>query len=152
MIKLTAKFKLGTAKQDGMYNVVSTCAYKNTEDKVEQHNQWQEIAEKMEEEGITKKIIDYKKKNWYTLEAKRYYEKNSFDFKLQSIGVFKNIQLIHNAIEILIFKLDTINKLCNDEQIPLDKTATAMLNSFDIKLIGEDYTIGKVIEFILHEE
>ena len=27
-----------------------------------------------------------------------------------------------------------------------------MLNSFDIKLVGEDYTIGKVIEYVLHEE
>ena len=34
-VKLKIKnkaFKLGTSKQDGMYNVVSTCAYKNTED------------------------------------------------------------------------------------------------------------------------
>lgn len=89
---------------------------------------------------------------WYTLSAKRFYKPDSFDFKLESIGVFKNIEIIHNAIEILIFKLDTINQLCNDEQIELDKTATAMLNSFDIKLVGEDYTIGKVIEYILHEE
>ena len=152
IIKLTAKFKLGTCKQDGMYNVVSTCAYKNTEDQVEQHNRWQEIAEKMEEEGMTKKKIDYKKADWYTLNAKRYYKKDSFDFKVQTIGVFENIKIIHNAIEILIFKLDRINKLCNDEQIELDKTATAMLNSFDIKLVGEDYTIGKVIEYVLHEE
>ena len=55
IIKLQARFKLGTSKQDGMYNVASTCAYKNTEDQVEQHNQWQDIAEKMEDEGITKK-------------------------------------------------------------------------------------------------
>ena len=27
-----------------------------------------------------------------------------------------------------------------------------MNNSLDIKLVGEDYTIGKVIEYILHEE
>ena len=79
-------------------------------------------------------------------------KKDSFDFKVQTIGVFENIKIIHNAIEILIFKLDRINKLCNDEQIELDKTATAMLNSFDIKLVGEDYTIGKVIEYVLHEE
>jgi DNA-directed RNA polymerase II subunit RPB3 len=152
IIKLKAKFKLGTSKQDGMYNVVSTCAYKNTEDKVEQHNQWQNIAEKMEEEGITTKKIDYKKADWYTLDAKRFYKQNSFDFKLESVGVFKNIEIIHNAIETLIFKLDNINQLCNDEQIELDKTATAMSNSFDIKLVGEDYTIGKVLEYILHEE
>ena len=47
-ITLQAKLKIGTAKEDGMYNVVSTCAYKNTEDKVEQHNAWQDIAEELE--------------------------------------------------------------------------------------------------------
>ena len=136
IIRLKARFKLGTSKQDGMYNVVSTCAYKNTEDQVEQQNQWLNIAEKMEDDGISKKKIDYKKADWYTLNAKRFYKPGSFDFKLESVGVFKNIEIIHNAIQILIFKLDNINQLCNDEQIELDKTATAMLNSFAIKLVG----------------
>ena len=80
IIKLKANFKLGTSKEDGMYNVVSTCAYKNTEDQVEQHNQWQNIAEKMEDDGIAKKKIDYKKADWYTLSAKRFYKPDSFDF------------------------------------------------------------------------
>ena len=110
------------------------------------------MLKKWKKKEWLKKKIDYKKADWYTLNAKRYYKKDSFDFKVQTIGVFENIKIIHNAIEILIFKLDRINKLCNDEQIELDKTATAMLNSFDIKLVGEDYTIGKVIEYVLHEE
>ena len=41
---------------------------------------------------------------------------------------------------------------CEDEVIELNREATAMNNSVDIKLVGEDYTIGKVLEYVLHEE
>ena len=34
----------------------------------------------------------------------------------------------------------------------LNKKTTAMANAGDIILQGEDYTIGKVIEYILHQE
>ena len=152
MIKFNAKFKVGTAKQDGMYNVVSTCAYGNTEDKVEQHNQWQAIAEQLESQGLIESQIEYERKNWYTLQAKRFYVKNSFDFKLQTVGVFSNMEIIHKALDILISKLDNIAKNCEDEVIELNREATAMNNSVDIKLVGEDYTIGKVLEYVLHEE
>jgi DNA-directed RNA polymerase subunit L len=152
MIKFSAKFKVGTAKQDGMYNVVSTCAYGNTEDKVEQHNQWQAIAEQLESQGLIESQIEYERKNWYTLQAKRFYVQNSFDFKLQTVGVFSNMEIIHKALDILISKLDSIAKNCEDEVIELNRSATAMNNGVDIKLVDEDYTIGKVLEYVLHEE
>ena len=152
IIKLKAKLKMGTAKKDGMYNVVSTCAYGNTEDKVEQHNQWQLISEQLESQGVSDSKIEYERKNWYTLQAKRFYIRDSFDFKVQSVGVFTNNEIIHKAIDILLNKLDKIIKSCQTESIELNREATAMNNSLDIKLQGEDYTIGKVIEYILHEE
>lgn len=152
IIKLQVNLKTDIAKKDGMYNVVSTCAYGNTEDKVEQHNQWQAIAEQLESQGVTESKIEYERKNWYTLQAKRFYIKDSFDFKLQTIGVFTNNEIIHKAIDILLNKLDNIIKNCETESIELNRESTAMNNSVDIKLVGEDYTIGKVLEYILHEE
>jgi len=152
IIKFEVNLKTDTAKKDGMYNVVSTCAYGNTEDKVEQHNQWQSVAEQLESQGVPETKIDYERKNWYTLQAKRFYIKNSFDFKIQTIGVFTNNEIIHKAISILNNKLDKIIKNCQTESIELNRESTAMNNSVDIKLVGEDYTIGKVIEYILHEE
>ena len=35
-----AKFSIGNAKQDGMYNVVSTCAYGNTVDPIKIKDEW----------------------------------------------------------------------------------------------------------------
>lgn len=151
-IQLIAKLKTGTAKEDGMYNIASTCAYKNTEDKVEQHNQWQSIAEELESNGLSANKIEYQRKNWYTLQAKRYFIKDSFDFKLESIGVYKNIEIIHMACDNIIQRLDVISQKCDSQSLSMNKDSTAMNDSVDIVLKGEDYTIGKVIEYILHEQ
>ena len=151
-IHLTAKLKLGTALEDGMYNIASTCAYKNTEDKVEQHNQWQGIAEELEEKGVSANKIEYQRKNWYTLQAKRYFIKDSFDFKLQSVGVYKNIEILHMACDNIIQRLDKISQKCDSQSLSMNKDSTAMNESVDVVLKGEDYTIGKVIEYILHEQ
>jgi len=151
-IHLSAKLKTGTAKEDGMYNIASTCAYKNTEDKVEQHNQWQSIAEELETNGLSQNKIEYQRKNWYTLQAKRYFIKDSFDFKLESLGVYKNIEIIHMACDNIIQRLDKISQKCESQSLQLNKDSSAMSDSVDIVLKGEDYTIGKVIEYILHEQ
>ena len=152
LINLKVRLKTGTAKEDGMYNIASTCAYRNTEDKVEQHNQWQEIAEDLESKNISASKIAYQRQNWYTLQAKRYFIKDSFDFKLESVGVFKNIEIINMACNNIIRRLDKIAEKATSQQIKLDRNATAMANTIDIILQGEDYTIGKVIEYILHEQ
>ena len=151
-IHLSAKLKTGTAKEDGMYNIASTCAYKNTEDKVEQHNQWQSIAEELETNGLSQNKIEYQRKNWYTLQAKRHFIPDSFDFKLESVGVYKNIEIIHMACDNIIQRLDKISQKCESQSLTLNKDSTAMNESVDVVLKGEDYSIGKVIEYILHEQ
>ena len=151
-ISLKVKLKTSTAKKDGMYNVVSTCAFGNTEDKVEQHNQWQSISEDLESKELNGDRIEYERKNWYTLQAKRYYIKDSFDFKVESVGVYTNVELINMGCDNIIKRLDKIKEKCDKEQLKLNKKSTAMENAVDVILQGEDYTIGKVIEFVLHEQ
>jgi len=149
-INLRVKLKTATAKEDGMYNVVSTCAYGNSPDKVEQHNQWQDIAEVLDKKGVGESKIEYQRKNWYTLQAKRIYMDNSFDFKLETLGVFTNVELMNKACDNIIARLDVISE--KSDTLPLNRKSTAMASSVDITLVGEDYTIGKVIEYILHEQ
>ena len=135
-----------------MYNVVSTCAFGNTEDKVEQHNQWQGISEDLESKGLNGDRIEYERKNWYTLQAKRHFIQDSFDFKVESVGVYTNVELINMGCDNIIKRLDKIKEKCDKEQLKLNKKSTAMENAVDVILQGEDYTIGKVIEFVLHEQ
>ena len=149
-IQLSSRVRVATAREDGMYNVVSTCAYGNTPDRVEQEAQWEPIADALQKKGATGKEIDYQRQNWYTLEGKRYYIDDSFDFKIESVGVYSNTEIIIKACDILINKLNKIKQASAEKTLDLNKEATAMKNCVDIKLVGEDYTIGKVIEYILH--
>lgn len=151
-IQLQAKLSIGTAKEEGMFNVASTCAYGNTPDQVAQNARWTEISEALEKKNVSGKEITYQRQDWYTLAAKRLYIPDSFDFKVESVGVFTNMELIHMACDIIIKKLNNIVTKCDDSDIPLIKTTTAMENCVDVKLINENYTIGKVLEYILHED
>ena len=150
ILKLKANFKIGTAGENGMYNVVHTCAYGYTPDEIEQADKWEEVEKLLTSQKISPQEITKKKQNWYTLDAKRYYIIDSFDFQIGTVGVFTNMEIIHKACNILINKLKNISEKCDAENLELDKISTAMENCVDIKLIGEGYTIGKIIEYILH--
>ena len=151
-IHLEAKLSLGTAKEDGMYNVVSTCAYGNTPDQSLQNVTWESNKAKLTTKGMSGAEIDYKRKNWYALEGKRHFHHNSFDFKIETVGVYSNQEIINKACDIIIQKLEKIKSKCVDNTLVLNKQKTAMKNSADIKLAGEGYTIGKIIEYILHTD
>ena len=44
------------------------------------------------------------------------------------------------------------NDKCSSQIYEINMRSTAMKNSADFILQGYDYTIGKIIEYILHEE
>lgn len=151
-LHFTARFKEGTAKENGAYNVVSIAAYANTPDKSRQSEHWDEIEERLTEKGLNQKDIDYERKNWYTLGAKRIYLKDSFDFKCQSVGVYSNLELINLACDKIKEQLQDVHDKCSSQIYDINIRSTAMKNSADFILQGYDYTIGKIIEYVLHEE
>ena len=93
-------------------------------------------------------------------------KKISFYLKFLFEGTNKyNIHspMVHEFIENILdnslkyycfFGIEHVRSLLlkQDEVIELNRSATAMNNGVDIKLVGEDYTIGKVLEYVLHEE
>tara|TARA_B100000963_G_scaffold128523_1_gene112154 strand:- start:530 stop:1642 length:1113 start_codon:yes stop_codon:yes gene_type:complete len=151
-LHFTARFKEGTAKENGAYNVVSIAAYANTPDKSSQAEQWDQIEENLQKKGVNQKDIDYERKNWYTLGAKRIYLKDSFDFKCQSVGVYTNLELINLACDKIKEQLKDVYDKCSSQIYEINMRSTAMKNSADFILQGYDYTIGKIIEYVLHEE
>ena len=146
-INLKCKFSVSTAKENGMYNVVSTCAYGNTIDIDESDKQWEKKAKELKKNEIDDNQITVEKKNWALLNSQRYYLANSFDFKIETIGVYSNKELLSKSCEILIDNLKSIDFESNKIQIADSKTTIA--NSFDITFIDQDYTLGKVLEYYL---
>lgn len=149
-IKLEAKMELGTAKENSAFNVSSTCSYAYTIDRISLPREWTEKKKELNKQGFSKEEIDYEEYNWQLSDAKRITMQNSFDFIIETLGVFSNKELIEHACNILIQKCDKLLDSINSQNIPINKATTTMSNSFDIVLENEDYTLGKCIEFAMN--
>ena len=151
-ISLTCEFTVKTAKINGMYNVVSKCSYGNTIDPEKADEAWENRQIKLAEENLTKEEIEFQKRNFYLLDAQRYFTPDSFDFQLQSVGVFDNKIIIKKACRILQDFFLTMYKNLESEVVPINTSLTTVENSFDIILMDADYTVGKVLEYILYDK
>ena len=149
-INLTCEFSVGTAKEDGMFNAVSTCSYGFTVDSLAQDAILEKYKQTWKDEGKTKEEIDFEAKNWKLLDGLRITRKDSFDFIIQTIGIYDNVDLVHKACEILINKFQYQDTLLEKDELEIKKAENTMSNSFDIILENEDYTIGKVLEYFMY--
>jgi len=150
-LKLTATFDIGTAKEDGAFNVVSTCSYAMSPDNLKINKAWKKEEQKYKNDKIDPNIIEYKKKDWFLLESQRYYIENSFDFIIETIGQYTNRELVKKSCEIMINKLNNFKiNLQNDTSI-IKESNTTIENCYDIILNNECYTLGKAIEYMLYE-
>lgn len=164
-LHLEFKISKGTAGENGMFNCVSTSAYGNTGDKARQADEWSKIETTIknkyknvdDETTIGKEdiqaIIEYEKINWYNHHSKKIFLKDSFDFSVESVGVFLNSTIVRMACDTINSKLNFVaQNVNNPKKVELVYGTTTIPNSVDIHLHGEDYTIAKLIEYVLYEE
>ena len=153
-LKFTATFDYGTAKEDGAFNVTSTCSYSAAQDSAEKVlSKWNEKAAAMEKEESTKDEINMAKKDWYLLEAKRIIKEDEFNFIVESVGPFNNMDIVYKSTRIMIKKLEKLKKDLEEKSSVMVKPSSSTIpNCYDIILQGEDYTLGKVIEYIIYNK
>jgi len=163
-LAFTCTIEISNAKFDGMYNVAHTCSYSCTPDEKEIEKIWK-TKEKGLREGFESEAavgtsvaeqLASAKKNWELLEAQRIFVPNSFDFIIETVGVYSNVQLITKSCDIMIKKCEKLladmehgTSGNNGSIIEPANERTTMKNAFCIHLIGEDYTLGKAIEYLL---
>ena len=151
-IKLTCEFSLHTASENSMFNVVSKCSYGNTPDLDRIHLVWQDQENKLKSEGLSVDEIEFQKRNFYILDAQRHYVPDSFDFVLQTLGVFDNKELMKKACIILKNRMVELIQALESDMVPINASETTIENCYDVILEQEDYTIGKVLEYLLYEK
>lgn len=156
-LKLTCNLNIKKAKDSGMYNVVSSCAYKYAVDNIKQNAEWekveQNIINSIEEVNASQlqQKIDYEKENWFNHEGLRFTKEGSYDFCIETVGIYQNKQIITKACDVLILKLNEIkNASENSKLFAVKEMPVALKNSFDIVLYNEGYTIGKILEYVMH--
>jgi len=151
-IHLTCEFSIGTAKEDGCFNAVSTCAYGFTVDEVERDKVLQGKIQSWKDDGKTKEEIIFESKNWVLLEGMRIFKKDSFDFVIQSVGIHTNQELIDIACDIIINRLDDLDTVIERDELEIKNSLNTLTNGFDVTLENDDYTIGKMIEYFLYSK
>ena len=151
-LTLRCGLDIGMASQDGAFNFISTCAYECTPDIQKANEVWKDKEAVMKKSNVSEAEIEFEKKNWFLLEAKRYYQSNSYDFTIESVGVFENIEIVIKACEIMISKCEKLLENLQHGKVTILPSETTLKNGFDITLVNEDYTLGKVIEFYLYQQ
>ena len=151
-LQMTCEFSIDTAKTDGMFNVVSCCSYGFTVDDVARDNVLEKKKQEWKDEGKSKEEILFETENWLLLEGMRICKKDSFDFLVQSVGVYTNGEILDKSCEILIQKLNELDTIIEKDELEINNSENTMSNCFDVILKNEDYTIGKAIEYFLYSK
>ena len=151
-INLKCEFDIGTAKEDGMFNAVATCSYGYTVDSVLQDAELARKKQSWKDEGKSQEEIDFEAENWKLLDGMRITKRDSFDFIVQSVGVYSDNEIVDKACEILIEGFDELDAIIEKDELEIINSQNTMANCFDVILVNEDYTLGKVLEYFLYSK
>ena len=168
-IHLSADFSVSTAKENGMFNVVSKCSFQNVIDPEYKEDIWAVQLQKMKDENMTNEEIEFERKNFQFLDAQRCFKKdendepNEFDFIVQTVGVYTNQELVKYACDVLQNKFEKLIKGIQSQIVPIHSssdsrdigytsvTISSIENSYDVILEHEDYTMGYLLEHYLYK-
>ena len=149
-IKLTCEFAVSTARDDSMFNVTGTCSYGYTPDPEKMEEQLEIRKQKWKDEDKKETEIKFEAANWKLLEGLRYVKKNSFDFIIQSVGIYENEKIIIKASEILLHKFEVMKNALAQDELEIKAADNTMENCYDVTLVNEDYTIGNILNYELY--
>ena len=151
----------GYSGENSCWNVVHNVCYENYRDV----DKISKALNSMPDENIQEK------KDFEILDAQRIYIKNKFIMKIQSLGMFSNQELVKEACEYILYKLNKINeyvsgnsKILQKEEVLFNETNGTLSQDeaeklkeqycniyiddgfivFELK--DDDYTIGKLVE------
>jgi DNA-directed RNA polymerase subunit L len=152
-IKLESDFKIGYAYENGAYNVASTCVFTNTIDDITaQQALKQRISEIENDKNINDErerqtLIEIERNDFINLDRKRYFIPNSFDFKINSTGVYENKDLVKISCFIMMNKLNNFKNNISNGSIEIKKNYGFTENCYELKIEHEDYTLANVLKF-----
>jgi DNA-directed RNA polymerase alpha subunit/DNA-directed RNA polymerase subunit L len=149
-LKMTCKFSIGISKEDSAFNVAATCSYGATQDIQKADKLWLIKESEMKKNNSSAEDVEFAKKDWELLEAKRNILPDSFDFIIESVGPFSNMYLVFKAADVMLNKLSKFQNTMQTQQDLISFSDCTINDCFDITIPFEGYTLGKVIEYILY--
>lgn len=156
-LKLSCDFTIANAAENSAFTAVCCAAYGNTIDSEAAVKAWENAELRLRDdyakrgESVDAQEIAFQKKNFMILDRQRYYAKDSFDFNIESIGIYEPRELCKMACAMLRAQFDNLAMEIESDNVTILHSETTMENCFDFKLEHGDYTIGKIIEYALYE-
>ena len=167
-IKLNAEFSISNAKDNGMFNVVSICAFHNVIDPEKREEVWAQQLQQLKDDNNREDEIEFARKNFNCLDAQRCFktdengEANEFEFIVKTIGIYSNYKIVYYACDILVQKCKRFIQDIQSNIVPIHAsyqsrdlgytsvTVSSIENSLDIILEEEDFTLGYLFEHYLY--
>ena len=149
-LKLTCGFSKSNSKNNGAFNVVSTSTYGETIDTEKSQKVWSEKEKEYRTQKMTDVEILNLKEDFMNLDVQRHTKKNSYDFTIETIGIYKNNVIVKKACSVIINKYNNIEKLISEDELEVRESDIINDNAYDVYLKNESYTIGKCIEYLLY--
>jgi DNA-directed RNA polymerase subunit L len=156
-LKLSCEFAISTAADNSAYTVVCCSAYGNTIDQEAAIKAWEKMELQLRDdaekrgESIDPSEIEFQKKNFRILDSQRQFVDDSFDFNIESVGIYEPRDLCKYACKILKYQFDKLAEDLETRDDLIHFSETTMENCFDFVLEHGDYTLGKVLEYIIYE-
>lgn len=160
-ITLTAKCVKSTGVENGHFSPISVCVYGNTRDTEKVRKGELEYIEQKNAEATANGLSllgDEKLRRRFNLnEVQRFYQvdeygdPNSFDFKMESVGVIPPLIIMERSISMLVDKINNlVQNLSNPTEGKLEiKPTLNMGNGFEVIVEGEDDTLGNMVQSYL---
>lgn len=149
-INLTCRFSIQTAKNDSSFNVSGTCTYRRTPDRNAMSQELRIKEGEFKQKGLNDKEIEFEKKNWQLLDGMRIVVPNSYDFIIETIGIYSNERLVSIACGLLNSELENIETMLQNGEIVMELSNNTKPNCFEIYFENYDYTIGNIINYEMY--
>jgi DNA-directed RNA polymerase subunit L len=157
-LKLSCEFAISTAVENSAFTTVCCSAYGNTIDLESAEKAWENAELRLREDatkrGETLDVgeLEFQKKNFNILDRQRHYVKDSYDFNIESVGIYDTRELCKSACVILKHQFDKLSEDIESDNVTILNSETTMDFCFDFILEHGDYTIGKTLEYLLYDK
>ena len=140
-IALEATMYWTEGSEGGTASAACTCSYAFTPDRVKQEQVWNEVVS----QDIAEADHARAKQDWLLGEGMRITVPQSYDFILETVGVYTPQQLLATACDIVIQGLDMTTRSLTETGVvqPQDSTLT---NAHMVKTQYDPYTVGHLLQ------
>lgn len=142
-IEMTCNLKKTSASENSSYNVVTKVAFSNTIDINKSKEAWNKHKQTLLDN------IEDEEKNWNIFNAQRYFIENSFDFIVESIGIYKANDLLILACKYLINNLKQFSENLKNEEVEINSNESHFRNGVDVIITQNEITLGYMLQYIL---